>query len=290
MQTPSLPNDPPGFSSVYIANVLYPSAPVIDYAELIRHVKRRLPNAHHFGGGAGTLARNDLLAFAHPDQTFRVVEGNLPVQTVIIPAGELTDRATLEAAAPQCRQWPEVRSVVARCGASVMVNDMFCRGLAPVPRLRLHHAVLLSLIEVAPPILLHFLGSDKLVEPGAFARGQAPGADKDELNGAVNVRMFNVSNDAGVMLMDTLGLAALGLPDVQCHFRDLDPGRVAGLLYGIANYLFENGDVIESGHTLDGITPGDKWRAQHEEALVEPRRVVLDIDPGPTYAAGGRER
>ncbi len=32
----------------------------------------------------------------------------------------------------------------------------------------------------------------------------------------------------------------------------------------------------------------DKWRCQHEMALVGPERVVLELDPGAHYAAGKR--
>jgi hypothetical protein len=88
--------------------------------------------------------------------------------------------------------------------------------------------------------------------------------------------------------MDTLGLAALGLPDLQCHFHGLEVNEVAGLLYNTAWYVFENGDVIEDGQTVDGVD-GHRWRCQHEVALVPPEREVLDINPGPRYAAGPRE-
>jgi hypothetical protein len=91
------------------------------------------------------------------------------------------------------------------------------------------------------------------------------------------------------MLMDTLGLAVLGLPDVQCHFRDLDPHEVAQALYNTALYIHDNGPVMESGHTIAGIQPEDKWPCQFEESLIKPHREVLDLNPGTPYAAGQRE-
>lgn len=101
--------------------------------------------------------------------------------------------------------------------------------------------------------------------------------------------MFNINNvGPGEMVMDSLGLAALGLCDVQCHFKELDPNSVARALYNLAAYLFERGDVIEDGHTVEGATPGSKWRCRYEDALVPPARVVLDLDPGSRFAAGGR--
>ena len=37
---------------------------------------------------------------------------------------------------------------------------------------------------------------------------------------------------------------------------------------------------------FEGPEPGSRWRCQHEESLLKPTRVVLDIDPGPPHAAG----
>jgi hypothetical protein len=91
------------------------------------------------------------------------------------------------------------------------------------------------------------------------------------------------------MIMDTLGLAALGLPDLQCHFRTLVPGEVAAVLHNTAYYLFEHGDVIDDGHTVAGIEPESRWTCQHEKSLLKPSRIVLDLNPGPPFAAGGRK-
>ena len=54
------------------------------------------------------------------------------------------------------------------------------------------------------------------------------------------------------MVLDTLGLHVFGLPDLQCHFRDRDPGEIAGLLYATALYVFDSGDVIADGNTISG--------------------------------------
>jgi len=90
------------------------------------------------------------------------------------------------------------------------------------------------------------------------------------------------------MIMDTWGLAEIGLNDLQCHFRELDPKRVAGVLLNTAVYIFEKGSVIKSGETVAGIEPESKWRCQFENSLLEPKREVLDLDPGRPYAAGKR--
>jgi Domain of unknown function (DUF4261) len=102
------------------------------------------------------------------------------------------------------------------------------------------------------------------------------------------MRFYTISNSPGDMVMDTLGLAALGLPDLQCHFRGLEPGRVMALLSNAGYYVYERGDVIEVGHTIEGLEPGSRWRCRHEGSLLPPSRAVLDLNPGPPYAAGGR--
>ena len=81
----------------------------------------------------------------------------------------------------------------------------------------------------------------------------------------------------------------LGLPDMQCHFRGLDPGAVGALLYATAHHIYENGDTILDGDTTQGVTPRDRWECRHEVSLVEPRRPVIDVRPDGPHAGGGRE-
>ena len=78
----------------------------------------------------------------------------------------------------------------------------------------------------------------------------------------------------------------IGLHDLQCHFRQLDPNDVIGVLANTAIYIAQNGAVIESGHTIAGVDPGSMWSCQFEESLIEPKRVLLDINPGVDFAAG----
>jgi hypothetical protein len=88
--------------------------------------------------------------------------------------------------------------------------------------------------------------------------------------------------------MDTRGLTETGLHDLQYHFRDLDPKEVACVLFNTAVYIFQKGPVIESGQTVAGIEPDSRWRCQFENALLEPKREVLDLNPGKPHAAGKR--
>ena len=81
-----------------------------------------------------------------------------------------------------------------------------------------------------------------------------------------------------------------GLPDVQCHFWDRQPGEIAPLLFATAVYLFQSGDVIADGNTISGPWADERLVCLHEPALLAPSRRVIDIDLGDPYAAGRRDR
>ena len=104
----------------------------------------------------------------------------------------------------------------------------------------------------------------------------------------VNVRLFRVEEQRpGDLLMDTLGLAGLGLPDLQCHFNSAR-NDVARLLWRCGAYLFEKGDVIADGHAVAGLRPEQRLAVPARRSLAEPAHVVLDVNPGSEYAAAGR--
>ncbi len=103
---------------------------------------------------------------------------------------------------------------------------------------------------------------------------------------AVNVRRFDSPSVPGATLMDTTGLAQLGVPDLQCHFHGLDPDALETYLYGIAEYLLDNGDFVRDGQALQGIDFHDRWKVKHQVSLAEPRRRVIDLNPGRHHAPG----
>ena len=105
------------------------------------------------------------------------------------------------------------------------------------------------------------------------------------LDGGLNVRFYTISG-TDELLFDTLGLTPIGLPDLQFHCRNLEPNEVVIFLRNLAAYLFEYGDIIEDGNTVEGIHH-EKWVCRREDAMAVPMRVVLDVNPG-EYAAGNR--
>lgn len=91
-----------------------------------------------------------------------------------------------------------------------------------------------------------------------------------------NIRMFNLPQEDW-LVMDTVGMQQLDVQDQEIVFdRNLyDPNEAADFLRNIANYVMQNGPVIQDGDTIDGIG-GVNWKVSMcEEGLSQPPREVL---------------
>ena len=224
--------------------------------------------------------------FFHKSHPVTYADGKAPAQTAILAVHKPID---MEAYAEDVQQsWgcPDAASLLENSAHTLLVTEMMTQLLEPGDRVRLFHGVLQAVIAETTPDALVFKHSQQVVDPEAYlaAIEDAP------INrpGSLNVRFFNISNSDGDMIMDVRGLQEVGLHDLQCHFRGLDPSEVGRVLLNSANYIFENGSVIESGNTIAGVEPDSKWICQFENSLVSPERELLDLNPGAPFAAGGR--
>ena len=235
-------------------------------------------------------AEEQLPLFAIPEYSVEFEEGIVPVQIALFPSeDEPIDHENYAKSIQQTWDWQDAEAVVANCHHRALITDLLATRLDRNSRLELMQKVVVALLDVIDCQAIHWRPSQKMVNPNDFLHNQTL-ADPDPLFGALNVRMFNIQNtNPPTFVMDTMGLAVLGLPDIQCHFRELAPPSVANLLYSLGYYLLENGDVINDGETIQGLTYDDRWHCHHELALVAPERDVLDINPGQPYAAGDRE-
>ena len=268
--------------SIYGVELLYVHPPSLDKDTLLAAMRKRCPSARPLGENSN----DGPFAFVHPDHLVKYSNGEVPAQTVIMPATKKPQSEGIEASLQQSWKFPEAGEIVAKCEGAVLVTDLMSSGLEPRERLDLFIDALLSVIDVAPPDAIYWMPAGQIVDPKALT--EATTDAERFFAGAVNVRFFNIAGTDGDMLMDTLGLTPLGLTDFQCHFRELDPDDVARVLYNLAFYVVQNGDVIQDGHTVEGTEEGSKWRCRQEDSLVEPDRQVLDLDPGKPYAAGER--
>lgn len=176
----------------------------------------------------------------------------------------------------------------------VVVHAMLSAGLSYTEQAELFINQLDAAVEMYPTCeAIYVTGSGKLTPTAKFLADRQWDAGARFINAAVNVRFFNIQG-TGDMLIDSLGMYTLALPDVQMHFRNLDPNNVVSYVYNILDYQFKNDFPIDNGDSLDGIgADGNisidvQWRARYEDSLVQPVRPVLDINCG-EFAAGARK-
>ena len=186
---------------------------------------------------------------------------------------------------------PESDEIIARCHYDVVTVDMLSAYMDYKDRADMLMDFTEALMELYPTCeAVYFDRSGKMFTRQAILEHSIPRKDRF-IYFAVNVRFFNIEG-SGDMLIDSLGMSELDLPDVQYHFHDLDPDSVVNHAYTVLSYIYENNCPIESGETIDGLKDGRisrdvQWVCQFEEALVQPARTVMDINTL-EFAAGKR--
>ncbi len=208
------------------------------------------------------------------------------------PAPPLGDR--LAPALAQSWWWREAAAFAPQCEAALVLRDDGIAALDGRQRIELLSRVLAAVLELAPCTAVHWVPSQQVLEPRALQQAWAEDGFATPLPAAVNVRFYRLEESAAVLggqpdqeyLMDTLGLAAVGLRDLQCHFRGLDPEEVGRTLHQTALHLWHQAWAPKNGDTVAGPRPGDVWRCAHELAIAAPRRDVIDLDPGFPFTGG----
>ena len=188
-----------------------------------------------------------------------------------------------------CREDRE--RIFRECRYQVVAVDMLAAALPALERANLDMDFLDALAELYPACeAFYFQNCGKLFLAEDVRSRQVEGADRF-IRFGVNVRFFNIQ-DTDDMLVDTVGMSTLFLPDIQYHFHGMDPNWVVNHAYNLASYILEHDNPIQDGETVDGVLEGAmsrevQWKCQYEEALIQPPREVLDICMG-GYASGNR--
>ena len=198
--------------------------------------------------------------------------GPAPLVTVVMPATPAGRGREERPDVSQTWDWEGAEAAVARSTASVLVTEMLVTGWSAQDRVDALTRVVLVLTRLTRPVAVSWPHSQRVSDPETLAG--------DEFDGIVNVRFFTVAGDEQAMVLDTLGLHVFGLPDLQCHFRDRDPGEIAGLLYATALYVFDAGDVIADGNTISGPDGDERFVCRRETSLLEPDPAGAGRRPG----------
>jgi hypothetical protein len=210
--------------------------------------------------------------------------GDIPYKCSISPPGPQLAMEDLETSLSQTRDWHEAAAALSTCKAMIVVSDMLADWHDHRVRLAVFQKVVRSLLEITSCAAIHWIPSLRVVKPEYFLLSQEPNPSLSPSYGAVNVRLFEVEGaDPGTFCMDTMGLATLGLPDVQFVGGGFDPEVVAGALYDTANMLLETGAIPPEGPPVESQRfPG--LLCQAASALVPPMRAAVTIRPSEQLA------
>ena len=277
-----------GFSAAYPIEFLARNPIMLDEPALRAAFTKRLGRVK-----AAEKAKADgFQLYFLQDYPVEFKDGSIPAQLLLFWADEgkpLERRPeVVEQSLQQSWSFRGSRELYQECGHNFVLANMISSPLPHHMRREIIANGLMAILETTQVDLIHWSPSQQMLSPADIHNRYA---DPEELAnpvfGFLNVRFFNIANSSGDMLMDTIGLNALGLTDFQIHYHELDPDPIARFLYNLGAYAFEKGDVIEDGHTVEGPNKS-RWICQREMSLLEPQREVLDINPGPEFAAGNR--
>ncbi|NSB16805.1 DUF4261 domain-containing protein [Clostridium beijerinckii] len=276
-----LENVADAFSEIYSVELLMKEKPVILENELLKNIQKYFKNVKV------TSNRDNNISFAFMDYILEYKNVNAPVGIVISIIEEKPEINKLRKSLGQSFNYVN-KEEFEKCNVRILVTDIMAIGLNYAKRIELFQKTLYSIVELIPCEGIHFNITEQVISREEYLKNNPLNDDYDVLLGILNVRLFNIENNENEYVMDTLGLSAVGLCDLQCHFKNLDPDEISNILYSYGYYIFENSDVLEEIETIEGITENSKWKCRHEVALVEPERVVLDINPEEDFSCGYR--
>lgn len=233
-----------------------------------------------------------LTLFALKKYTVKFKEGSIPPQVLMMEVQPFKQETISDLDRTQLWDVKDNEELLDSCKYRLIISDMMAATLEYKQRCELLIGwleVTLSLFPNCTAIWVPSAG--KLLTSEQVNNSKVKDEDKF-IYLCVNVRFFNIQNTED-KLVDTLGLYAIGLPDVQYHFRNLNPDYIVGHAYNIASYIFTANAPVKNGETIDGIEGGKmsravRWRCQYEESLIQPVREVMDICPD-EYASGTRQ-
>lgn len=249
--------------------LVFEEKPTLDLKAVLTELHKVFPNV--------TLAE-EANVFTFPDCEVEFEEGIVQAQCVVMHAEDDSIKKIDAKYTEQNWHWEEGVEALSQCRYEILVTDFLSRSLEPRIRIVLMQQMLFAMTKVAKPTVIVSEHGEKLINPTVF---MADCLDPNYvgIDLMVNVRLYNVDQpEYGSLLMDTVGLHALGIPDFQFFFDDdAIVNEVAGRLWDYAYYLMEAGDVIEDGNTIEGFSSGSKWICHKEFSSSQPRRTVINV-------------
>lgn len=274
------------FQNVFFMKLLFTEKPVRPDVDVIHHALMKK------FGEVDIVCPEGLYSYAIKKYEVEYKDAaKVPAQVTMAEPSEF-DPASIDAfTRSQFWDVPDGNELLDSCRYQVMIFDFMSAGLPYKQRCDLLMDWLETALSLFPDCTAVYTdASGKLFLADQVRNHQIPRKDRF-LYFCVNARFFNIQGTED-SVVDTLGMYAIDLPDVQYHFHGLDPNHVVNHAYNAAGYIFDNNAPIKSGETIDGLYKGAlsqrvQWPCRYEDALIQPVRCVMDICPN-EYAAGKR--
>jgi len=256
----------------YAVDLLYDELPLFSRDEVLAKLRDRC-------GAASAMdnAPDGGLNFFFPDLRAPFKDSTVPVQIAMAVAPGQLPVDQVMPVMKQTWDWGEAKDVVAKHQAVVTVSDLLASALPYKSRLGFFQNVLCGVLELMTPLAIRWRPSGKFVNPAVLLAALEPGPKRDAIRGAVNVRRTIVKATGGVVL-DTLGLGALGLPDFEVALGDRMPPPFEIALRSLARYEYDLGDVFAEGRTVKAGT--EAFQLVRAPSSVDPKRGVFLLKPG----------
>lgn len=269
---------PDGFEAAYSAELYMREQPIILQNKLLENIKKYCGNIEIMS------TQGTSITVGFMDYMLEYKNTSFPVLMTIGIIDEKPDSEELRKNLEQSWNYDKDRKSIENCKSKVVVTDLMAVGLEYAKRMELFQKALYSIVELMPCEAINFHITEQIISREDYLENNPLNDGYDSMFGILSVRLFNIEGKKDEYIMDTLGLSAVGLCDLQCHFKNLNTDNVSDILYAYAYYIFDNPNVLDDIETIEGISKNDKWECKHEVALVGPERVVLDINPGKEFS------
>jgi len=213
----------------YAVQVLLPEPAVIDPAVVHGQLRAWRSDVQLISGDG------EHFGFAIPTQ-------DLPLLAHVFEASTDAYAAQLDDALMWSPTWRERYEAVARCRSSIVVSMVAHRAINHATMLLAFLSVLdsvLASVDDLRPSVLHWMPSQRVMP---FATYRLLRMELGPCGPAINVRISRAG--ASDTVADTIGLADLGLPDLQTLATGRDPAALAFRLVHLARRMFV-GDKLD---------------------------------------------
>lgn len=274
------------FQSLFQIHLLFCDKPTKPDANIIKEALNI-----KFGDIDIVSGDKSLTSFAVKKYSVKFKEGAVPPQVLMMEVQPFKQESISEFDRAQLWDVKDNEALLDNCKYRLIISDMMAAPMEYKERCELLIGWLEVALSLFPNCTATWVPSaGKLMTSEQVNNKNVEDEDKF-IYLCVNVRFFNIQGKED-KLVDTLGLYAIGLPDVQYHFHNIDPNDIVSHAYNVASYIFSKNAPVKNGETIDGLEDGRmsstvRWRCQYEESLIQPVREVMDICPG-EYASGTR--